>query len=238
IREIASKLGLGGIRDIKTLYHPYIFFTFTYDKRKGLLRRRIVQKEGESVLDGNWRSYPIENFDDFFLRSLSSLCAEAVEGDVSSDSITRIENADPKTVVKSAFEAIIYYVTRREEELVNKALQVDEKTRPLIREADRLSSRGHIPPRDRTGLISRARAAETIMHHVRSMKNKAKKEQEKFRKEVLKKMRKSLGAPNIKEILHAKLVYCPRHTVTYERGGTEIFDHNGRRIRESKLLES
>lgn len=232
IREIAGRLGFGGIRDIKTLYHPYIHFTFTYDRKKGFLRRGTVQKESESVLDGRWQSYPIEAFDNFFLRSLSSLCAEAVEREIPAESITRTDDVEPKTIVKSAFRAIIDYVNRREEELVNKALQVDERTQPLMREAERLSGRGHIPVASRSGVISRVRAAETIIHHVRTMKRMAKKEQEKFRKEVLKKMKKSLGASNIKEILHARLIYFPRHSVTYESGKTEILDHTGKRIRE------
>jgi len=65
------------------------------------------------------------------------------------------------------------------------------------------------------------------------MKGRVKKEQGNFRKEILKKMKKSLGAVNIKEILQARLVYCPRHIVTYETGKTEIHDHNGKRIRRS-----
>ncbi len=233
IREIASRLGFGGIGDIKTLYHPYIHFTFTYDRKEGFLRRRIVQKEGESVLDGKWRSYPVKDFDNFFVRSLSGLCAEAVEREIPAESITHTKDVDPKTIVKSAFRVIIDYVNRREEELVSKASRVDEKTRPLMREAERLSGRGHIPVASRSGVVSRVRAAETIIHHVRSMKDIAKKEQESFRKEVLRKMKKSLGASNIKEILHARIVYFPHHTVTYESGKIEILDHNGKRIGES-----
>ena len=65
IREIAHKFGLGKIKDIRTSYHPYVHFRFTYDRKKGLLRRTIFQKEGESVLDSNWRSYPIKDFEFF-----------------------------------------------------------------------------------------------------------------------------------------------------------------------------
>lgn len=233
IRKIAEKFGMGKINDIRTVYHPYVHFNFTYDEKRGLLRRATVQKEGESVLDSDWGSYPIKDFDDFFRRRLSDLCSKAVETDILLESIPRSEDMDPKMLVKKAFEAIIEYVAGREEELVSKSQQVDERTQPLMREADRLSGRGHLPPRSRTGLVSRARAAETIIHHVREMKGRAKKEQEKFRKEILKKMKKSLGVANIKEILQARLVYYPHHMVEFETGKTEILDHNGRRIRKS-----
>ena len=233
IREIASKFGLGKIKDIRSSYHPYVHFRFTYDKKKGLLRRTAVQKEGESVLDSNWRSYPVKDFEGFFQRSLSDLCAKAAETKVLQEDIARIEDVDPKKLVKSAFETIIEYVARREEELVKKAQQVYERTRPLMREVDRLSGRVGPAATPRTGLVTRARSADTIISHIREMKGRVKKEQNKFRKEVLTKMKKSLGAANIKEILQARLVYCPHHTVTYVTGKTEILDQNGKRIGRS-----
>lgn len=224
IKEIAKEFRFDKVKELKTRYYPYIYFTFAYSKKRGILRRGGVMTEGESVLDSNWHLYPINDFERYLKRELLNAYVDVSKESVPIEDVSYGKIDDPVAFVKSVFEAIMNYVAAKEAEFASKVIQTKESTKGLMQEAGRLARRGHVL------------TARIISDRVTFIRGKTEKERKKFIKETSKRFKKCLGADAIREILQAKVFYCPRYTLTSKDGKILTLDHNGREI--TKFWES
>lgn len=220
IEEIVKELRFGKVKELKTQYYPYIYFAFAYDKKKGVLRRRSVRKEGESILDSNWHRYPINDFERYFRKDLIPAYADISEESVSIESIPYTEIDDPLVFVKSVFEAVMNYVAAKEAEFSSKAAQTKESTKGLMQEAGRLARRGHVL------------TARIISDRVTFIRSTVDKERKRFIKQISKRFKKCLGTDSIKEILRAEVFHCPHYILISKDGDILTLDHHGREIME------